>query len=113
MSTFFDFDPVTGVRYDFAYNEDTGDALIHRSADVEGLLRATHEARATGSADKNWKRDMPTLYAEIDPITITALLKKGIDIFNLKTPAQQKAFFKEIETNYPMLKCTEKKAFRV
>jgi hypothetical protein len=112
MSEFFSFDPVTGITDTWDYNEQTGDAVVHRSADVEGLLKATADARLSGAADKHWKNDMPSLYAEIDPITQVELLKKGIDIFKLNDPTMRKRFFYEIEINYPLLKTTNKKAIR-
>lgn len=114
MSEFLQFDPVTGLSDSWDYNEMTGDIVIHRETDVEPLLKAMAETRATGSADKNFKRDMPVAYAFIDPVTELELMKKGIDIHRLGHPQGPtfKAFAKEIETNYPHLKATEKKAWR-
>jgi hypothetical protein len=108
MAEFFDFDPVTGVREEWAYDEMTGDVVFHRAHDVEPLLKAMHETRMTGRADKNWKRDMPTLYAEVDAVTQVELLKKGIDVHKLgQDPTMFKRFCKEIETNYPHLKASD------
>jgi hypothetical protein len=112
MAEHFWFDPVKGISEDWDYDEMTGTATFHKTTDVEPLLKAMHEARATGSTNATWKREMPSAYAFIDPVTEMKLLQKGIDIYNLRTPEQQKAFFKEIETNYPHLKSTDKKAWR-
>lgn len=108
----FKYDPLTGVQELFDYDEEK-DLVVSRSVtDVEGLLKYTHAMRTTGAADnikgKTEKANFQ-LYCKVDPVTILALRKKGID-FNLieKDEKHRKAFFREMETTYKPLKCTDK-----
>lgn len=105
MPEFFDFDPVTGIKDEWDYDEQTGTAVIHRSQDVSAILKATAEARNTGSCQKGIKRDdYFVLHAMIPTIVEMDLLKRGIDIMN---PHDHKRMMAVIESDYPMLKTTE------
>lgn len=114
----FKYDPLTGVQELFDYDEDKDIAVIHSMQDVEGLLKDTHEIRLAGTGDKiidheTGEKSFLKLYCKVDPITILELRKKGIDFYQIeKDEKQRKAFFREMETNYKPLKCTDKVMWR-
>jgi len=105
MPEFFDYDPLTGVRYDFDYDEETGEAHIHSTADVESLLDYTKAVRNDGLKDHGIKESW-WLYAKIPPIVMMKMrAEKGIEVGN---PAHTKRIIEEINTHYPHLKVTQK-----
>lgn len=104
MPTFLDYDPVTGIRHDFDYDEMTGEAKIHYTQDVEPLLDYTRALASEGATDKGIKKGF-WLYAKIPALVQVQMHQKGID---LADPDSTKAILAEINSNYPHLKCTQK-----
>jgi hypothetical protein len=104
MAEFFDFDPLTGVRYDFDYDEEKGNAIIHASQDVQDLLDYNTRLRNDSMTDKGIKESW-WLYAKIPPIVFIKMRNQGI---NAEDPRNIKRVLEEINTNYPMLKVTQK-----
>jgi hypothetical protein len=108
---FFSYDPLTGVKTLFDYDEEKDLAIFRREEDVSGLLKVAAETRARG----------PTSYLNTDdeqwwpqamiPATVMAeLLKKGIDVAAMEGRDATR-LAQEIEQNYPALKLTDKKIY--
>ena len=110
MPDFLEYDPLTGVRRLFDYDEMTGQAWIRTETDVEPLLNQAQADRNTRTYDGGIKKGF-LKYCEIDPVTQLELRKKGIDIYS-KDPVMIRRMFQEIETNYPKLKSTNKVMWR-
>lgn len=104
MPEFFDYDPVTGLRYDYSFNEETGEASIHTTQDVESVLDYTKALANDGLTDGGIKKGW-WLYAKIPPIVQLAMRGKGI---KLDDPQATKRIIAEINAHYPHLKCTQK-----
>ena len=103
MAEFFEFDPLTGIRTDFAYDDATDQVTLTRYADVEPLLNHTKAiangvGKNSGDIKAGW-----WLYAKIPPVVILQLRAKGINVFDKNDEA---AMFAELNTNFPHLKCT-------
>lgn len=103
MSEFFEYDPMTGIRTDTEYNEQTGELSLIRSADVEPVLDYTKTIANEVGINKGDIRNGWWLYAKIPPVVILQMRAKGIDIFDQN---DQKRMFEELNTHYPYLKCT-------
>ncbi len=105
MPEFFDFDPTTGVRYDFDYDEATGNAIIHTSQDLQAVVDHTTKIRNSGLNDKGIKESW-WQYAKL-PLVIALKMRneKGINAFD---PRETDRVIKEINENYPYLKTTDK-----
>lgn len=102
--SFLSYDPVTGVRHDFDYDEVTGNAYITYSQDVQAVLDRNQRLRAEGTADKGIKAGW-WQYASI-PLTVVMEMKsRGIDLFKAKDVER---VFQEIDERYPYLKLTDK-----
>ena len=108
---FFSYDPLTGIRTDWDYDEETNVATFHRTEDIEALLKVAHETRRDspssyiGTSDEKWWPEA------IIPATVQAeLLKKGIDVGRFEN-RDATALMKVIEQDYPMLKLTDKKVW--
>jgi hypothetical protein len=106
MAEFFDFDPLSGVKRTFDYDEGRGDFIVRSEQDVGQLLKETAEARATGQYDSPRKEFK--FYASLPPVVQIALRAKGIDIYS-QDPTMIRRMFAEIDANYPLLKMTEKR----
>ena len=104
MSEFFEYDPISGIRTDFEYDEQTGNVHLHRSADVSGLLDYTKSLANDGLTDGGIKKGM-WLYAKIPPVVMIAMRNKGI---NVEDGRHIDRVISEINSNYPHLKCTQK-----
>lgn len=102
MPDFFEYDPLTGVRKLWDYDEMTGNAHFLHEQDVEPLLDRNAEARNLRIEGKDLK-----FYCSIPPIVQIELRNKGIDIYS-KDPAMIRRMFQEINANYPYLKTTDK-----
>jgi hypothetical protein len=99
---FFDYDPLSGVRYD---TEQDGDiTILHRTQDVQPLIDRNQAMAREGVMDKGIKEGW-WHYCDIPPVVELELRKKGIDIHN---PEDGKRMFEEINKNYPYLKRTHK-----
>lgn len=104
MAEFFDYDPLTGVRKDWEYDEETGVATIRTTQELSGLIDLNTEIRNTGQADSTLKRDNYFCkYATIPPVIVLELKKKGIDVMG-KTDT--KKLMQVIDRDYPYLKTT-------
>lgn len=105
MATFEEYNPVSGVEQWMDVAD--GDRLqVHYRQDVEPLLDVCRAERNDGLTDYGIKQDL-WLYARIPPTVIMKLkYERGIDIF--KRDHLKKAF-EVINSEYPWLKCTEKK----
>lgn len=104
MSDFFDFDPITGVRTDFDYDEITGEVTLNRSQDVSALLDYNKALANAGATDSGIKESW-WLYAKIPPIFMIKMRAKGI---NVEDGRHIDRLLAEINTNYPYLKTTQK-----
>jgi hypothetical protein len=107
---YFSYDPLTGVRTLFDYDEDTDTAIFRREQDVEGVLAFAAECRRQETTRKNLKRDdYFCLHSTIPAMVEVELLKKGL---SLNREEDLPKIAREIETNYPNLKCTDLKLWR-
>lgn len=104
MPEFFDYDPLTGIRTDFDYDEESGNVILQRSQDVSALLDYNKALANDGITDKGIKESW-WLYAKIPPVVQVALHQKGIDISD---PNSTKRIIQEINEHYAHLKCTQK-----
>ena len=106
MPIFFDHNPDTGVTETFDYDPVLDQVMITMSQDVTGFLdrmnaiRNTPEISAKGIKEDWWA------YCSIPPVVEIELRNKGL---NLHDKNHMKAILKEINTNYPYLKYTDKK----
>lgn len=104
MAEFFDFDPLTGVRTDFEYDETTGNATFHQSQDVQHILDYTKALANDSMTDRGIKKGW-WLYAKIPPIVMLKMRNKGIVVEDGRHIDRVIA---ELNTYYPHLKCTQK-----
>ena len=105
-----EFDPWTGIATYTEMQHRDKEITVHQEVDVAPLIEAQKRRRIEGH-DKPIAGHMH-LVANLDCITIMKMKAKGIDIFNARTKQEQQRVLQEIETNYPMLKATEKKGWR-
>lgn len=102
MAEFFDYDPLTGTRYDFDYNADTGKAEIITTQDVQPSLEIAKLSRDNGLRDggikENWFH-----YAEIPLVYLLKMRKMGIQWDD------PKEINRAVNTYFPELKMTTKK----
>jgi hypothetical protein len=106
MAAFFDFDPVTGIRTDFEYDEETGEAKLIQSSDISAAIDYAKTLANTGATDGGIKKGL-WKYAVIPPIVQIALRQKGLDIYS-QDPTMQNRVLREIDENYPWIKTTTK-----
>lgn len=104
MAEFFDYDPVTGVAEYFEYDHLNKTVTINYRQDVEPIIDYCKTLANQSMTDDGIKKDW-WQYCIIPPVVDMALMKKGIDI---KDPNATKKIIKEINTNYPWLKTTQK-----
>lgn len=104
MAEFFDYDPLTGVRHDYEYDAETGNATIHTSQDVSALLDYNKILANDSLTDKGIKENW-WLYAKVPPVVILQMRKKGIDFYNRD---HFQRVLQEINSFYPALKVTQK-----
>ena len=108
---FFDYDPLTGVRTLFDYDEEKDLAIFRREEDVEGILKVAAETRRRGPGSYVNTPDEQWWPQALIPATVMAeLLKKGIDVAAMEGRDATR-LAKEIEQNYPNLKLTDKKIY--
>ena len=110
MAKLLDWDPLRGLEQ---WEDKTidGKLQIHTRQDVEPVLELAKYERINGLADKAGKASGQDiyLYARIPPVVILELKHKyGVDLFN--KDHMKKAFYL-INTEYPHLRCTDKKHF--
>lgn len=103
MPEFFEYDPISGIRTDTSWNEETGEMTLHRSSDVETLLNYTKGLSNDLGINQRGIKMGHWLYAKIPPIVELQMRAKGIDIYN---PDHSNRMLEEINSNYAHLKCT-------
>lgn len=104
MADFLDYDPVTGIRHDFEYDEMTGEARITYTQDVQALVDYTKGLANDSATDKGIKKGW-WLYAKIPAIEEVRMRAAGI---SLTDPAATERILQWINTRAPYLKCTQK-----
>jgi hypothetical protein len=104
MPQFLEYDPISGLRTDFDYDEESGNVILQRSQDVSALLDYNAALRNAGATDKGIKESW-WLYAKIPPIFMLKMRAKGI---NVEDGRHIDRVLQEINTNYPALKTTQK-----
>ena len=104
MSRWTEYDPLHGVQETNIADGETGQLIVHKVQDVEGLLDRNKAMQATGATDIGIKKGL-WHYASI-PLTVQyELLKKGINVHSRLDRAK---LLDEINSNYPYLKTTTK-----
>jgi hypothetical protein len=103
MSDFFEYDPLTGIRTDTSWDENTQQMTLIRTADVEPVLNWTKAVSNEVGMNRQDIREGWWLYAKLPPIVILQMRAKGIDVFDQN---DQKRMFQEINEHYPWLKAT-------
>lgn len=106
MSQFLEYDPITGIRTDTGWDEQTQAMTLIRTADVEPVL---DYSKALSGESEAWKEGVKqgwALFAKLPPIVILQMRAKGINVFDKNDQARM---FAEINTHYPHLKCTTAK----
>ena len=104
MSLFFDYNPDTGITQHFDYDPITDQIHIHHTQDVSAILDQIKEKRL--HAKSFGTVETFAHYATIPAIVELELKKKGISLTDNNAT---KALMREIESNYPYCKTTEKK----
>lgn len=105
MSIHFDYDPVTGLREVFDYDPIKDQVCIRTIEDVSPLLDRLKALRNDDDYSKQGIKGEWWHYATIPATVEIALRNKGLDIYDKNATA---AIIKEINTNYPWLKATDK-----
>lgn len=104
MSTFLDFDPLTGVAHYFDHDEVTNETRITTVQDIEPVMeynaRLRNDNLTDGGIKKGW-----WLYAKIPAAVELKMRAKGI---RLRDPDATARIVQEINEHYPALKCTQK-----
>ena len=104
MPIFFDYDPITGITQEFDYDPITDQIHLHHRQDVSKILDDIKEKRL--QAKGLGHVETFAHYATIPAIVELQLKKKGISLTDKNAT---KALMREIESNYPYCKTTEKK----
>lgn len=104
MSKWQEYDPLHGVQETNVADAETGQLIVHKVQDVEGLLERNKALANSGATDMGIKKGL-WHYASI-PLTVQyELLKKGINVHSKYDRAK---LLDEINANYPQLKTTHK-----
>lgn len=106
----FEHDANTGMTHYWDEDPTTGDVQFTSEEDVEPLVERNKLWANEGATDQGIKNGL-FHYADIPMSLVHELKKKGIDLMH-PSPADWQAFFKIVETDYPMLKTTHKKMWR-
>lgn len=101
----FDYDPNTGIRSLWHYDEDTGKGVFRREQDVQWAVDLAAELRNSGATDGRLEDDYMRLYAVIPPGVELELKSKGIDIYD---PNNTRILLETINRDYPFLKTTNR-----
>lgn len=107
MAQFFDYDPLTGVKETFDYDESTGKAYIHATQNVGALVDQCKALANSGDADAGIKKGL-WLYAEVPSVIQMQMLNDGVNP-HPRTKDEWRRLFREIDSKYPYLKTTHKK----
>lgn len=101
----FDYDPQTGIRTLWMYDEETGKGALRREQDVQWAVDLATEIRNSGAMDRRLEDDYMRLYAVIPPGVELELRSKGIDIYK---PENTRLLLETINRDYPLLKTTNR-----
>lgn len=88
-----------------AMDESSGNITIQTVQDVKPFLERMKQMRLNADYSKKGIKEEWWHYASVTNVVIMELRNKGIDFFN---PDDMKKALKEINTNYPYLKATDK-----
>lgn len=105
MPMLFDHNPDTGVTEYFDYDPINDTVSITASQDVTGFLDQMQAIRNAPEISQRGIKEDWWCYASIPEVVELELLKKGLSLHNKD---HFKAILREINTNYPYLKRTEK-----
>ncbi len=108
MSEFYEYDPITGIHTETAWDENAQEMTLIRTADVQPVLDYTRRFSHEAGMNRKDIQEGWWCYAKLPPIVILQMRAKGIDVFNRN---DQKRMFEEINANYPHLKMTTGKEF--
>jgi hypothetical protein len=103
MPEFFEYDPLTGIKTETAYDEMSGELTVYRQADVQPYLDHAHNNRQELGMNREGMRENWWCYATIPPVVQLQLRAKGLEVGNKDHDAR---IIEEINTNYPWLKMT-------
>lgn len=106
MAIHFDYDPVTGLRETFDYDPINDAVTITTSEDVSPLLDKLKAMRNDEDYSRAGMKADWWHYATIPATVELALRNKGLNIYDKNAT---KAILKEINTNYPWLRATDKR----
>ena len=106
MPILFDYDAETGLKTYFDYDPIKDAVSLTYHQDVTGFLDRMNQMRNDESYSAKGIKEDWWHYCSIPPVVEIELKKKGLDLNNKD---HHKAIFKEINTNYPYLRATEKK----
>ena len=105
MPILFDYDADTGMKQYFDYDPVKDQVFMTYEQDVSGFLDHMNELRKNPELSNNGIKEDWWHYCSIPEVVEMELLKKGLRLDN---PDHIKPILKEINTNYPYLKATEK-----
>ena len=100
MAEFFDYDPLTGITYEFDTDDDLN-VTLYAKQDLQPVLDWTSRMRNLGAVDKGIKEDW-WRYAVIPPVVMLEMINEGIDF------RDSAAVYRKINQDYPYLKLTDK-----
>ncbi len=105
MPILFDYNPDTGMKEYFDYDPVRDQVFITYEQDVSALLDRMDAIRKNPEISKKGIKEDWWYYCVIPEVVEIALMKKGLSIYKKD---DLPAIYKEINTNYPYLKATEK-----
>ena len=105
MPILFDYDPETGVSEYFDYDPVRDQVAITYEQDISFFLDRMKAIRDNPDISKKGIKEEWWLYCSIPPVVEIELRNKGLNVYDKNAG---KAILKEINTNYPYLKATEK-----
>lgn len=100
---FFDYDPLTGLEE--RYEEQGDKIMIHTYQDVGGIVDHCKSLANEGLPDEAWRKQGVSVYAKVPLVVIGQMMRKGIKFFD---PNHIGAVVREVNTNYPWLKTSNK-----
>lgn len=106
MAEFFSYDPITGLRRDFDYDEATGNAHIITSQDVSAAIDHAKFLANTGATDKGIKEGF-WHYAILPEVVQIELMNRGLNPFS-KDEEMMTKIKKVIRSEYPWCLTTTK-----
>ena len=105
MPIFFDFDSETGITETFDYDPISDAVSITASQDVTAFLDHMNALRKDPSISAKGIREDWWHYCSIPPVVELHLRNKGL---KLEDKNHMKAILREINTNFPYLRSTDK-----